>query len=261
MSSAKAAPAFLRRVWKRVGSSRGTLLLEQGEIPDTRGCQVRFPLRPPASHAAIAMLETAGWKVADEQAKRALRQARNVLHRAGIEIIDASTHELVASVEAGIARAAALTADISIWEGRWPLNTYSRDLGRDGLSAAALDRLATAERMTLEEYQALTAERRRIRDSYSKLQKDCDLCIALAAPGAAPRGLESTGDPVFAAPASLDRRAGSVAAGAPVRRTTPRPANHRIHRCRCSHVWRGRSDTSPLLRSPVKGATLRQLQG
>lgn len=57
--------------------------------------------------------------------------------------------------------------------------------------------------MTLEQYQLLVAERRKVREAYSRLAVKYDTCMSLAAPGAAPLGIESTGDPCFAVPASL----------------------------------------------------------
>jgi Asp-tRNA(Asn)/Glu-tRNA(Gln) amidotransferase A subunit family amidase len=66
-----------------------------------------------------------------------------------------------------------------------------------------LDRLAQAEAMGLDDYRADLAERTRIRGVYSSLVTQGDACVTLAAPAAAPVGLGSTGDPVFAVPFSL----------------------------------------------------------
>ncbi len=41
-----------------------------------------------------------------------------------------------------------------MWEFRWPLNTFARDMDYAKLSPAMQERLAIAEAMTLEEYQA-----------------------------------------------------------------------------------------------------------
>ena len=57
--------------------------------------------------------------------------------------------------------------------------------------------------MTLEEYQTLLTERIHCREVYGRLAEIADACITLAAPGAAPIGLASTGDPTFAIPGSL----------------------------------------------------------
>lgn len=166
---------------------------------------VSGPAEPPVPRTPrrIAMLETAGWSRASDEAKSALLGARERLATAGIAIGDRRTDETIAAVEVAIADAHPLTLDINAWEGRWPLNTYARDLDRNGLSQSALDRLARAESMTLEDYQRLIAERDRIRTIYAALRDRYDVCVTLSATGPAPRGLGSTGDPVFAAPGSL----------------------------------------------------------
>ncbi len=57
--------------------------------------------------------------------------------------------------------------------------------------------------MTQAQYQGLLGERRRIREVYTALHPVCDACMTLSAPGAAPVGLEWTGNPVFTVPTSL----------------------------------------------------------
>jgi Asp-tRNA(Asn)/Glu-tRNA(Gln) amidotransferase A subunit family amidase len=57
--------------------------------------------------------------------------------------------------------------------------------------------------MSLADYRADLDERMRIRSLYNGLAAQCDGCLTLAAPSAAPVGLGSTGDPVFAVPFSL----------------------------------------------------------
>jgi Asp-tRNA(Asn)/Glu-tRNA(Gln) amidotransferase A subunit family amidase len=166
---------------------------------------VSGPLELPAARppGRIAVLETAGWERASDEAKQALRSARDRLAATGIEIADRQTDPAIAAVETAIARAHPLAMDINAWEGRWPLNTYARDIDRSGLSKSSQDRLAQAEKMTLEEYQALIAERDHIRQTYAALSERFDGCMTLSAIGAAPRGLGSTGDPIFAVPGSL----------------------------------------------------------
>jgi Asp-tRNA(Asn)/Glu-tRNA(Gln) amidotransferase A subunit family amidase len=58
-----------------------------------------------------------------------------------------------------------------------------------------LARLAEAEAMSLDEYRSDLAQRDKIRALHAELATDCDACVSLAAPAAAPMGLESTGDP------------------------------------------------------------------
>ncbi len=163
---------------------------------------------PPGLPAAVmprrvAMLETAGWRDATDEARRALHDARDRLTAAGIEIADRTNDEAVAAAEAAIADARPLSMSINAWEGHWPLNTYARDMDRSALSQSAQDRLAQAEAMTQEEYQGLIAERDRIRETYAALRDRCEICIALPATGAAPVGIGWTGDPIFVVPGSL----------------------------------------------------------
>jgi Asp-tRNA(Asn)/Glu-tRNA(Gln) amidotransferase A subunit family amidase len=124
------------------------------------------------------------------------------LAHTGIDIITRRSHAQVAAAEEAIVEARPLSLRINAWESRWPLNTYrERDAGK--LSRAMLDRLALAETIGPDGYRADLAERRRVRDLYNRLAGQCDACITLAAPAAAPVGLASTGDPVFAVPFSL----------------------------------------------------------
>ena len=83
---------------------------------------------------------------------------------------------------------------INCWEGRWPLNTY-RNRDPSKLSRVMLDRLAEAEAMTLDGYRADLKKRDEARAVYEALKDECDVCISLAAPAAAPVGLNPTGDP------------------------------------------------------------------
>jgi Asp-tRNA(Asn)/Glu-tRNA(Gln) amidotransferase A subunit family amidase len=57
--------------------------------------------------------------------------------------------------------------------------------------------------MTIDVYRGLVRERQHVRDAYAALNDRCDVCVTLSAIAEAPVGLESTGDPIFAVPASL----------------------------------------------------------
>jgi Asp-tRNA(Asn)/Glu-tRNA(Gln) amidotransferase A subunit family amidase len=156
----------------------------------------------PARPHRLVFLETAGWGVASSDAKEALQESMAHLSRNSVDVITRRSDKLVAAVEEAIANARSLSIRINAWESRWPLNTYrNRDAGK--LSRAMLDRLAQAEAMGLDDYRADLDERIRIRALYNSLAAQCDACVTLAAPGAAPIGLGSTGDPVFAVPFSL----------------------------------------------------------
>ena len=163
------------------------------------------PLEPPTASLPrrIALLETVGWQDASDEAKRALRGAVDRLAAAGIEVADRSSDPQIAEVESAISDAVRMSRAINDWEGRWPLNTYARDFDRTKLSQSAQNRLANAETMTQADYQSLIVRRDEVRAQYASMAGESDVCVTLAATGAAPVGLGSTGDPVFVAPASL----------------------------------------------------------
>src|SRR4029077_16890495 len=162
------------------------------------------PAEPPTPRRprALAVLRTSGWEEAAPEARAAFEAAVARLADAGIALADRHADRLIEEVEEAIADAAPLTRTINAWEGRWPLNTY-RNRDATKLSRSALERLALAEAMTLAEYGAAITVRQRNREIHARLAARYDAAIILAAPGAAPVGLGSTGNPVFNVPASM----------------------------------------------------------
>jgi Asp-tRNA(Asn)/Glu-tRNA(Gln) amidotransferase A subunit family amidase len=179
------------------------IALRAGGDPGYHGLSGPIALPAARQPRRIALLETAGWPDASAAAKQALAEARQRLQAAGIEVIDRTSHDAIAALETAIAEARPLSMAINAWEGRWPLNTYASDMDRHGLSSSAQGRLAEAQNMSQAQYQGLLSERQRIREVYAALHTVCDACMTLAAPGAAPIGLEWTGNPVFTVPTSL----------------------------------------------------------
>jgi Asp-tRNA(Asn)/Glu-tRNA(Gln) amidotransferase A subunit family amidase len=157
---------------------------------------------PPAkAPRALAVLETEGWATAEPDARLYLEEALHQLAQNGIEIVRRE-EPAVAAVEDVVAEAFTLSFSILAWESRWPVNVYrNRDASK--LSRAMVGRLAQAEAMTIDDYRALLVRRAQARARYAELEPLCDACVTLSAPGPAPLGLESTGDPRFAVPASL----------------------------------------------------------
>jgi len=179
------------------------------EIAQRAGGDPGFPglYGPPTPPAAVkprklAVFETDGWAVATAAAKHALEGAVTKLKAAGIEIATRHDHEEVATVEAAIHGARELSIAINAWESRWPINTYrARDASK--LSKSMLDRGRQAEAMTLDDYRHNITDRDRRRAVYHTLSNEFDACITLSAPGAAPIGLGSTGDPIFVVTGSM----------------------------------------------------------
>jgi Asp-tRNA(Asn)/Glu-tRNA(Gln) amidotransferase A subunit family amidase len=157
---------------------------------------------PPARPQKLALLETDGWEITTDGAKQALEEIIAKLRAAGIVVATRRDDDRVSALEAVIHGARELSISINTWESRWPINTYrARDAGK--LSKPTLERGFQAEQMTLDDYRRDIGVRDQVRAGYHKLAAEFDACITLAAPGAAPVGLGSTGNPVFNAPASL----------------------------------------------------------
>jgi Asp-tRNA(Asn)/Glu-tRNA(Gln) amidotransferase A subunit family amidase len=71
------------------------------------------------------------------------------------------------------------------------------------LSQSMRDRLEQARGMTLADYRGWLKQRTSVRALYAELADTCDACVTLSAPGPAPQGLHTTGNPQFAVPFSL----------------------------------------------------------
>jgi|SRR5271166_375107 len=162
------------------------------------------PSTPPTPRKPqrLAVLETDGWGVATPGAKEAFEEAAAKLKSTGVTLESRHESENVAALEAAIQGARELSLRMIIWESRWPINTYrARDASK--LSKATLERCTRAEAMTLDDYRRDLRERDERRAAYQAIAAEFDACITLAASGAAPVGLGWTGDPTFAAPASM----------------------------------------------------------
>ena len=150
----------------------------------------------------LGVLETGGWGATTEGARRAFAAAKERLAATGIELRSRADDPEIEAAERALADAQPLTLAINAWEGRWPLNTYA-DLDESKLSTPALKRLREGEAMTQREYGELIARRAAVRATYDKAASRYDGFVTLAACGAAPVGLGSTGNTVMNAAASL----------------------------------------------------------
>jgi Asp-tRNA(Asn)/Glu-tRNA(Gln) amidotransferase A subunit family amidase len=168
-------------------------------------CGLSGPRKVPAARhpSSLAVLQTAGFTSLSPEGAKVFAKFQDRLGSKGVRLLTRENTPAVDEVEEAIRGAGALSRRINAWESRWPLNTYARDLGVEGLSQTMRARLKEAESMTLEEYQDLLRDRSRSREVYARLASLTDACITLAAAGPAPVGLASTGDPTFAIPASL----------------------------------------------------------
>jgi Asp-tRNA(Asn)/Glu-tRNA(Gln) amidotransferase A subunit family amidase len=176
----------------RVGGDAGT--------PGLQG-----PDKAPAAKKprTLAMLETAGWEsAASASAKACLEDFVARLKSAGVEIRTRHADKKVAALETELLKATEMSHRCNGWENRWFLHAmHDRDAAK--LSRNIVERAEKYENLTLDQHRADLKERARMRAVHAELAAACDACITLAAPGAAPEGLSSTGNPEFGVPSSL----------------------------------------------------------
>lgn len=178
----------------RVGGDPGHVAFSAGPLPE-----------PPCRPTTLAVLETAGWAAADDAARAALHTELEHLSVAGIRLIDRTSSTRVADLERLLADAAEITTGINGWESLWPIGELADRLAPGTLHPRTEELLATGRALTLDGYTALLRRRDAVREALIALAPDIDACITLAAPGAAPIGLETTGNAIFNIPASMLR--------------------------------------------------------
>jgi Asp-tRNA(Asn)/Glu-tRNA(Gln) amidotransferase A subunit family amidase len=183
--------AMARAVAERIGGDPG--------YPGLTG-----PLTLPPSRQAtrLALLRTAGWPILAEQARASLDGALDRLRKAGVTVVTPDDSPALAAVETATAEALQITAGINAWEWRWPLGSFA---ARDAslLSPSALERHAKSNAMTQADYASLLARRSEARAAYAALAGQVDAVVSVTATGAAPVGLETTGNPIFVVPGSM----------------------------------------------------------
>ena len=175
----------------RVGGDAGT--------PGLQG-----PDKAPAAKKprALVMLETGGRDVASSGAKANLEDCVARLKSVGVDIRTRHNDKKVAALEAELPQVTELSHRCNGWENRWFLHAM-RDRDAASLSRNIMERAEKYEDLTLDQHRADLKERARIRAVHAELAAVCEACITLAAPGAAPEGLSSTGNPEFGVPSSL----------------------------------------------------------
>ena len=183
--------AMARAVADRVGGDPG--------YPGLTGPLTLPPSRRPAR---LALLRTAGWPILAAPARASLETALDRLRGVGVTMLTPEDCPALAAVEAATAEALQITMGINAWEWRWPLGSF---VARDAsvLSPSALERHVRSQAMTQAEYAALLARREAARAAYAALAGQVDAVVSVTAPGAAPVGLETTGNPIFVVPGSM----------------------------------------------------------
>ena len=173
---------------------------DPGHAPFVGGPVPQAPRRP----GTLAVLQTAGWAVAEPGAIDAFQGFLRRLAADGVHLIDRTTSPRVALLEEAIAEAGPISQAINHWEKAWPLAELETRHG-EAVSAHLREGIAAGRRMTMDEYRVLLHRRDIMRERLALLADEAEACITLAAPGPAPLGLASTGNSIFNVPGSALR--------------------------------------------------------
>jgi Asp-tRNA(Asn)/Glu-tRNA(Gln) amidotransferase A subunit family amidase len=183
--------AVARAISERAGGDPGNVGIT-GEVNFSRQ----------AKPSRFAVLETGGWSATSKGAHEAFDAAKQRLAGAGVALRARADDPAIEAVECEIAEALQITRRINEWEGRWPLNTYA-DIDASKLSGLSQERLRNASKMTQRDYGALIERRAAARSVFAKAAENYDAFVTLAATGAAPIGINTTGSPAMNVAASL----------------------------------------------------------
>ena len=151
---------------------------------------------PGTPFAAVATLKprvgfcrTPYWNQADAASQANLERAGQILAAAGAAVSEVElTNEFSKLAETQIT--------VSAYEFFRAL-TYERTRYPQLISASLTARIAAGGKITRSQYEEGLALAERCRNRIADTFRDYDLLLAPSAAGAAPRGLESTGDPIF----------------------------------------------------------------
>jgi Asp-tRNA(Asn)/Glu-tRNA(Gln) amidotransferase A subunit family amidase len=150
----------------------------------------------------LIRLDTSGFDKLGEETRHIFENTLDRLCSAGVEILGRHDLPAIEQYEVAISESLTLSRKINTWEFHWPLCSFEDRLPGN-LSEVSQGRLAAAAEMTLADYRKWIEVREKTRRLHHDLAGVAGGFITLSATGAAPQGLESTGDPLFNLPASF----------------------------------------------------------
>jgi amidase len=145
----------------------------------------------PLMKPRIGFCRTPYWSQADQPTREALEQAVPRLERAGARV-------RTVDLDGEFARLVDVQVTISTYE-MFRALAYERTRFPGLISEHLMGRLLGGGRVTRAEYEEAQSVAQRCRARLDDVFRDYDALLAPSAPGEAPEGLASTGDPVFGA--------------------------------------------------------------
>jgi Asp-tRNA(Asn)/Glu-tRNA(Gln) amidotransferase A subunit family amidase len=173
---------------------------DPGFVPFQGGPEPALPRQP----QALGVIETAGWEQADPEAKRQFMTVVARLIGEGVQIADRRASGRIERLEHAVVDARDVSSRINAWEGLWPFAELQHRQG-DKFSESYRGRMKIATSMTVDDYRDMLARRDAMRTAFDALAGEVDAVLTLSAPGPAPVGLQSTGNPAFNAVATALR--------------------------------------------------------
>lgn len=177
--------AVCHEIATRVGGDPGFMPFQGGPEP-------ALPRQP----LVVGVLETGGWSKADAESKRQFLALVARLIGEGVQVVDRRASGRIERLEHAIADAREVSTRINAWEGLWPFAELQHRHG-DKFSEIYRGRMKVAASMTMDDYHAALVRRDAMRVAFDDLRGEVDAFVTLSAPGPAPVGLGSTGDPTF----------------------------------------------------------------
>lgn len=168
---------------------------DPGHLPFLGGPGGEAARRP----GALAVLETDGWAKAEEGARQAFEAALGRLRDAGVRLLDRRNSTLVAELEQVLVGCRQVAWELSAWEVQWPFAELLEVHG-ERISAAMRKRITDGQAMRIDDYRDLLARRDSMSAALERLAPEVDGVVSLAAPGAAPKGINASGDPILNVP-------------------------------------------------------------
>jgi len=144
----------------------------------------------------LARQYTYGWSQTDDASKELFEDFLRTLAAKGVEIVEPEAREEFAAYEEATAKTPEFFFDAMLWEFRWPLRAW-RDLKPGTLSEAIEGFIASAEKMTLADYERAAAKRERLRALHRALAGKVDGFITLAHIGPGQKGQPKVGTPWY----------------------------------------------------------------
>lgn len=150
----------------------------------------------------LARFESVGWEGTPSALQDKFNGLLAKLEQAGAPVTSRRDDARLEQFEQLMAPALDLTNGLCGYEARWPISYFHR---RDPASVSAniASRIEGWNKITTDEYAVILNKRRDMRASHEALSGEFSALITLSAPGPAPIGHETTGDPIFAVNSSI----------------------------------------------------------